>query len=113
MLSNGAVGHGAATITDGGTVLDTEFVAIELTDAARSWSGTEHLSGRAGADLLDLPRPERDPARGVTRVAVDTVIGSLTDPPVDAHDVYLRLHLLSHRMVLPNHCNLDGIFGLL
>ncbi len=29
------------------------------------------------------------------------------------HDAYLRLHLLSHRLVLPNCLNLDGIFGLL
>jgi 2,3,4,5-tetrahydropyridine-2-carboxylate N-succinyltransferase len=32
---------------------------------------------------------------------------------VDAHDVYLRLHLLSHRLVRPNSINLVGIFGLL
>ena len=34
-------------------------------------------------------------------------------PPVDTHDAYLRLHLLSHRLVRPNTINLDGIFGLL
>ena len=33
--------------------------------------------------------------------------------PVDASDVYLRLHLLSHRLIAPHGCNLDGIFGLL
>ena len=42
-----------------------------------------------------------------------TVIGSLEDKPLDAHDVYLRLHLLSHRLVRPNAQNLDGVFGLL
>src|SRR5205823_11791503 len=38
---------------------------------------------------------------------------SLADPPVDAHDVYLRLHLLSGRLVRPHGLNLDGLFGLL
>lgn len=41
------------------------------------------------------------------------MIGSLDDKPLDAHDAYLRLHLLSHRLVRPNEQNLDGIFGLL
>ena len=38
---------------------------------------------------------------------------ALDDPPIDAHDVYLRLHLLSHRLVAPHGANLDGLFGLL
>ena len=42
-----------------------------------------------------------------------TVIGSLADPPADAHDAYLRLHLLSHRLVRRTRPNLDGIFGVL
>src|SRR5690606_38271094 len=32
---------------------------------------------------------------------------------VDTHDAYLRLHLLSNRLVQPHGANLDGIFGLL
>jgi len=54
-----------------------------------------------------------DDARGVEVVAVRTTIPSLDDPPADAHDVYLRLHLISHRMLRPHGCNLDGVFGLL
>ena len=42
-----------------------------------------------------------------------TVIGSLADPPADAHDAYLRLHLLSHRLVRPHEANLTGLFGVL
>jgi 2,3,4,5-tetrahydropyridine-2-carboxylate N-succinyltransferase len=38
---------------------------------------------------------------------------TLSQAPVDAADVYLRLHLLSHRLVRPHGLNLDGIFGLL
>ena len=33
--------------------------------------------------------------------------------PADPADAYLRLHLLSHRLVAPNTVNLDGIFGVL
>jgi 2,3,4,5-tetrahydropyridine-2,6-dicarboxylate N-succinyltransferase len=33
--------------------------------------------------------------------------------PADASDVYLRLHLLSHRLAAPRSLNLDGAFGLL
>jgi 2,3,4,5-tetrahydropyridine-2-carboxylate N-succinyltransferase len=41
------------------------------------------------------------------------VIGSLAEPPADTADLYLRLHLLSHRLVRPHGANLDGVFGLL
>jgi 2,3,4,5-tetrahydropyridine-2,6-dicarboxylate N-succinyltransferase len=51
--------------------------------------------------------------RNVTLVAVQTEITSLADAPADAHDAYLRLHLLSHRLVRPNSINVTGIFGLL
>ena len=52
-------------------------------------------------------------AAGGARVAVVAFIGALSDAPIDAHDVYLRLHLLSHRKVRPHGQNLEGIFGLL
>lgn len=52
-------------------------------------------------------------AQGGSRVAVAAFIADLSDPPVDAQDVYLRLHLLSHRKVRPHGVNLDGQFGLL
>lgn len=54
-----------------------------------------------------------DARRGVEVVAVRTTIGSLDEKPLDTHDVYLRLHLLSHRLVQPHGQSLDGIFGLL
>jgi 2,3,4,5-tetrahydropyridine-2-carboxylate N-succinyltransferase len=41
------------------------------------------------------------------------VIGDLSAPPVDTPDAYLRLHLLSHRLVKPRDVALDGIFGVL
>ena len=45
--------------------------------------------------------------------SVSTTIADLAAPPVDTADAYLRLHLLSHRIVRPRTINLDGIFGLL
>jgi 2,3,4,5-tetrahydropyridine-2-carboxylate N-succinyltransferase len=53
-----------------------------------------------------------DHDRAVVQDVVCTVI-DLDTPPVDAADVYLRLHLLSHRLVQPHGMNLDGVFGLL
>ena len=53
-----------------------------------------------------------DSIRKVTKIAVKTQI-NLDDKPKDVSDVYLRLHLLSHRIVKPNSVNLEGIFGIL
>jgi 2,3,4,5-tetrahydropyridine-2-carboxylate N-succinyltransferase len=113
--STGAVAAGLATIADDGTVLDTWFPAPELVDQAGP-AGTERLSAQQAAELLGEAAPKAigpDARRGVEVVAVRTVIASLDDKPLDAHDAYLRLHLLSHRLVKPNGQNLEGIFGLL
>ena len=96
-----ASGTGLATVSSDGTVLDTWFPAPAL-----------------GPDAPDLaaelePLAGKDDARNVTILVVRTAIASLADPPADAHDVYLRLHLLSHRAIAPHEANLDGIFGLL
>lgn len=45
--------------------------------------------------------------------SISTTIADLSAPPTDTADAYLRLHLLSHRIVRPRTINLDGIFGLL
>lgn len=113
--ATGAVAAGLATIADDGTVLDTWFPAPELV-AAPGPAGTERLTADQAAELLGDAAPKAlgpDPRRGVEVVAVRTVIASTDDKPLDAHDAYLRLHLLSHRLVKPNGQNLDGIFGLL
>lgn len=54
-----------------------------------------------------------DDVRGVEVRPVRTEITDLQTPPADVADAYLRLHLLSHRLVQPRSINLDGIFGLL
>ena len=59
------------------------------------------------------PASTRTPARGVSVRSVVTIIEDLQAPPADTADAYLRLHLLSHRLVQPRTINLDGIFGVL
>jgi 2,3,4,5-tetrahydropyridine-2-carboxylate N-succinyltransferase len=54
-----------------------------------------------------------DEVRGVRTVPVQTSVASLADRPADAYDAYLRLHLLSHRLIRPHGANLDGLFGIL
>ena len=105
-----AAGVGLATITEDGTVLDTWFPDPEL--GSYGPAGTTRLSVAEVSDALaTLAGP--DAARGVETVVVRTVIEDLNDKPVDTYDAYLRLHLLSHRLVEPRGCNLDGIFGVL
>jgi 2,3,4,5-tetrahydropyridine-2-carboxylate N-succinyltransferase len=114
--TTGANGVGLATLTADGTVLDTWYPAPSLSGADQGESGTQQvgvleLEGLLGPDFAGLVRT--DDARGVQVVAVSTTIADLSAPPVDAHDVYLRLHLLSARLVQPRSINLDGVFGLL
>ncbi|RXS86440.1 2,3,4,5-tetrahydropyridine-2,6-dicarboxylate N-succinyltransferase [Streptomyces sp. TM32] len=113
--TTGAVAAGLATVTSDGTVLDTWFPAPELVGSPGP-AGTEHLDDARATELLGatvLKAIGPDPVRQVEVVAVRTVIASLDDKPLDAHDAYLRLHLLSHRLVKPHGQNLEGVFGLL
>ena len=99
-----------ATIAADGSVLDTWFPAPELTDGGEA--GTVRLSvAEVPAELAALAG--RDEDRDVDVVVVRTVIASLDDKAVDAYDAYLRLHLLSHRLVAPHGLNADGLFGVL
>ncbi|WP_340381403.1 2,3,4,5-tetrahydropyridine-2,6-dicarboxylate N-succinyltransferase [Streptomyces sp. SS7] len=113
LSTTGAVAAGLATLAADGTILDTWFPAPELvTDPGPS--GTERLTAEQAEELLGAGATAAigpDPRRGVDVVAVRTVIASLDAKPLDAHDVYLRLHLLSHRLVRPHGQNLDGIFA--
>jgi 2,3,4,5-tetrahydropyridine-2-carboxylate N-succinyltransferase len=101
--TSSAWGLGLATVTAEGQVLET-------------WYPTGFLGlGDEPADAPTLPAGLVGPKAlpGLSTVEVRTVIGSLADPIKDAADAYLRLHLLSHRLVRPNEQNLDGIFGML
>jgi len=66
------------------------------------------------------PKPVTGLERGIdtdalrdVRTQVIKTTSDLDSAPADAADAYLRLHLLSHRLVAPRTINLDGIFGLL
>jgi 2,3,4,5-tetrahydropyridine-2-carboxylate N-succinyltransferase len=95
-----ASGHGIATITASGVVLDVWYPNPALAP----------LNGSASADLIALAGT--DDIRGIKReivsIQIDTEVA-----PADAKDAYLRLHLLSHRLIRPHGLSLDGIFGLL
>jgi 2,3,4,5-tetrahydropyridine-2-carboxylate N-succinyltransferase len=113
----GAWGAGLATITGDGRVLDTLFPAPKLgappVDAS---PGTSEIHAHQAATLhahLLAEAAGHDDLRRVSTTTVLTVIPDLSVPPADAYDAYLRLHLLSHRLVAPRELNMDGVFGVL
>jgi 2,3,4,5-tetrahydropyridine-2-carboxylate N-succinyltransferase len=97
-----AWGFGLATTTAEGRVLDTWFPAPALGSPPADAADPAELTALAGADQA------RRVSTAVVRVAID-----LDTPPADVPDTYLRLHLLSHRLVRPHEVNLEGIFGVL
>ncbi|WP_170296884.1 2,3,4,5-tetrahydropyridine-2,6-dicarboxylate N-succinyltransferase [Pseudactinotalea terrae] len=101
-----AWGVGLATTTYDGRVLDTWYPKLGLggaPDDARGPYGTP-----AGLAALATESPARRIRSGVVHTEID-----LDAPPADTSDAYLRLHLLSSRLVQPNTVNLDGLFGVL
>jgi 2,3,4,5-tetrahydropyridine-2-carboxylate N-succinyltransferase len=94
-----AWGSGLATVADG-QVLDVWYESLGL--------------GEAPPEAVPAPaEPADGPLPGLRVTPVTATVASLADAPRDAYDVYLRLHLLSHRLIRPHQANLDGIFGLL
>jgi 2,3,4,5-tetrahydropyridine-2,6-dicarboxylate N-succinyltransferase len=93
-----AWGVGIATLDADGATLDVRFRGLGLGDAVP----TDAPSVSTAVDT--------DPDRAVALRPVSIVID--TDSAIaDGADAYLRLHLLSHRLVRPRSMNLDGIFG--
>jgi 2,3,4,5-tetrahydropyridine-2-carboxylate N-succinyltransferase len=89
---------GIATLDADGATLDVRFRGLGLGDAVP-----------AGAPSVSTA-VDTDPDRAVALRPVSIVID--TDSAIaDGADAYLRLHLLSHRLVRPRSMNLDGIFG--
>jgi 2,3,4,5-tetrahydropyridine-2-carboxylate N-succinyltransferase len=98
-----AWGFGLTTYaSDDSTVLDVWFPSPALGETPADASAPAELTALEGADEL----------RRVTR-KVELVAADLDAAPASTQDVWLRLHLLSHRLVRPHGQNLDGIFGLL
>lgn len=95
-----AYGYGIATITSDGMVLDTYFHQL----------GLGQLQGQSQPDLSRFEG--EDSIRRVVKKFVALEI-DLAQPPANVSDAYLRLHLLSHRLIKPHGLSLDGIFGIL
>ncbi len=103
------VGHlsGTATYVLDAAGLDGAIACFGWTEGdGKAHHNVEALKTARAA--LDAPAP----LGGVRRIVV-SFIGSPDDAPVNAYDVYLRLHLLSHRSTKPHEVSLDGAFGLL
>lgn len=98
-MATSAAAIGIATYS-GETLLDVWYPEPALGSEAKSTSGLDNAS-------------TNDELREVRTQIVATQIADLDSAPTDAADAYLRLHLLSHRLVTPHSINLDGIFGLL
>lgn len=95
---NHAYGVGIATQNQSGQTLEV-------------WFHTLGLGAKVGSDKFSQLLTS-DEIRKVKRVNLSIEI-DLSKPAVDVADVYLRLQLLSHRIVKPHALNLDGIFGIL
>ena len=95
-----ASGHGLATVSLSGAVLDTWFPEPVLGNL--SAPVLPFLSALAGVDEI----------RGVKREVISLEI-DLDKAPESVSDAYLRLHLLSHRVIKPHGANFEGIFGIL
>ena len=112
-----AWGIGLARVTDSDELLDVWYPAPRLgLEPPPPVPASTTLGFEDAAELLDSEISAtlgRDDILGVRVDAVVTVIDDLAAPPADAADVYLRLHLLSSRLIVPHGCNLDGVFGLL
>ena len=99
LLSSPASAVGLATYA-GDTLLEVWYPSPALSATPRAVDGLgEH--------------DRSDDLRGVRTIAVTTSIPDLAVAPADAADAWLRLHLLSHRLVAPRTVSLDGVFGLL
>jgi 2,3,4,5-tetrahydropyridine-2,6-dicarboxylate N-succinyltransferase len=96
-----AWGVGLATITDDDRVLDAWYTEPAL-GAADDTDAPDELTKLVQQHPLRRVRTE------VVRTEID-----LAAAPADPADAYLRLHLLSHRLVAPHGLNLDGVFGIL
>ena len=99
-MSTHAWGVGLATLDASGATLDVRFRGLGLAEDIPH----DAPSVTTSRDV--------DSSRGVAFQPVSLSI-DVSAAPVDASDVYLRLHLLSHRLCRPRTVNLDGAFGLL
>jgi 2,3,4,5-tetrahydropyridine-2,6-dicarboxylate N-succinyltransferase len=97
-----AWGYAVVTVARAGVPLSFWFPAPRL--------GTPGSADDADLAALD---GQEDTVRGVRIRRQLCVTADLDQPSADSADAYLRLHLLSHRLMRPNSMNMDGIFTVL
>jgi len=100
-LDQMAWGHGLATKSTAGQVLDVWFPEVSLGEAPKSdlqWFPPKELELAATSDEL------REVVREVVRVEA-----RLDQPVTSTEDAYLRLHLISMLKAQPNTVNLEGL----
>jgi 2,3,4,5-tetrahydropyridine-2-carboxylate N-succinyltransferase len=102
-MTTTAWGDGLATVTDSGRVLDVWFPAPALGQRPAAAAVPPAFEALTSADARR--RTERRP--------ISVRIPDLAAPPADTPDAYLRLHLLSSRLVKPLQLSVAGIFGVL
>ena len=109
-----AWGHGLATIATPPPDADYEPVVLDVwyPHPVLGDPGQTHPPVGFEAPSIITEAVRADPVRQVETFVVFTA-SDLSQPPVDVADVYLRLHLLSHRLVKPNTVNLDGLNDIL
>ncbi len=101
-MTSSAWGHGLATLDANDTVLDVWFPSPAL-GAADGSPAPDALTALEGSDE----------ARGVRREVRLVEIADLGAAPADTAEVWLRLHLISSRLVVPHAISMEGVFGLL
>lgn len=89
-------------------VLDAAIARLAPAEACVEMGHPNLRAWRTIRDLAAAPKPP-----GGERAIVAAFLADVGDPLTDASDAYFRLHLLSHRLVLPHGTNLDGIFSVL
>lgn len=131
-MSHFALAFGTATKNKDGKIIEAYFPNPILNPEA---SLVEALSGAAGYqggnEALEITAEDclaiadafgnagLEQSAAFAKAAADSetplvlVILASDDKPASVAEAYLKLQLISHRLIKPHGCNLDGMFGLL
>ena len=81
-----------------------------------SWTGLGIGTKNSDGDWIEMFFAEENISSedlDASDAAFEKVSVSDEKAPTSVPEAYLKLHLLSYRLVKPNETNLDGIFGIL
>lgn len=128
-----SAGLGLGTRNSKGAWLEVFYPEPELRPSRLLLEAAREVLGYQGGNIaIDLSTPQlqnladhleaaSDPGHNAriarafansTKPAVLTLLET-DEAPTDVPAAYLKLHLLSHRLVKPHHTNLTGLFGVL